>query len=175
MAKNGQTQTPKKRVEWEARFLQVLSEGNTVSEACRLARVGRATAYEHRRSRLDFAARWKDAEDAACDMLEAECRRRALEGTPKPVFYQGAECGEVREYSDTLLIFLLKAKRPEEFREETMTPKRFIALFEQMVEILRAEVGEADAARVARRFQLEALGVVANGHRESGVAAAAEP
>jgi len=30
----------------------------------------------------------------------------------KPVYYQGEQCGEVREYSDTLLIFILKARDP---------------------------------------------------------------
>ena len=45
--------------------------------------------------------------------------RRASEGTLKPVFYQGKMCGEIREYSDTLLIFLLKARRPETYRERS--------------------------------------------------------
>jgi hypothetical protein len=31
--------------------------------------------------------------------------------------FKGAECGRVREYSDTLLIFLLKATKPEKYRE----------------------------------------------------------
>ena len=51
------------------------------------------------------------------DDLELEARRRAVEGTERPVFYQGGEVGYVREYSDTLLIFLLKAHRPNKFRE----------------------------------------------------------
>jgi hypothetical protein len=33
------------------------------------------------------------------------------------VFHQGQECGQIREYSDTLLIFMLKARRPEKFKE----------------------------------------------------------
>ena len=45
--------------------------------------------------------------------MEAEARRRGVEGTLKPVFYKGEECGQVREYSDTLLIFLLKAHDPK--------------------------------------------------------------
>ena len=38
-------------------------------------------------------------------------------GVDEPVFYQGAQCGAVRKYSDTLLIFMLKARRPEKYRE----------------------------------------------------------
>ena len=33
------------------------------------------------------------------------------------MFYKGAVCGHVRRYSDTLLMFLLKAHRPEKYRE----------------------------------------------------------
>ena len=65
----------------------------------------------------DFALAWDVAVDAAADALELEARRRAVEGTEKPVFFQGYECGRIREYSDTLLIVLLKANRPGKFRE----------------------------------------------------------
>jgi hypothetical protein len=39
-----------------------------------------------------------------------------MEGTAKPVFYQGTECGQTVEYSDSLLMFLIKERRPE-YRE----------------------------------------------------------
>ena len=50
---------------------------------------------------------------------EAEAHRRAFQGTTKPVFFQGGECGEIREYSDGLAQFLLKAHRPEKYRERS--------------------------------------------------------
>lgn len=37
----------------------------------------------------------------------------AYEGTLKPVYFKGEQCGEIREYSDTLMMFILKAKKPE--------------------------------------------------------------
>ena len=40
-----------------------------------------------------------------------------MEGTKKPVFHQGKRVGGVQEYSDTLLIFLLKGTRPKKFRD----------------------------------------------------------
>lgn len=49
--------------------------------------------------------------------MEAEAFRRGVKGTEKPVFHQGVECGRIREYSDTLLITLLKANRPAKYRE----------------------------------------------------------
>ena len=48
---------------------------------------------------------------------EDEAVRRAHDGVDEPVFYQGKACGVVRKYSDTLLIFLLKGRRPEKYRD----------------------------------------------------------
>jgi len=53
----------------------------------------------------------------AIERIEEEADRRAVEGTLEPVFYQGFECGQVRRYSDTLLIFRLKALNPQKYRE----------------------------------------------------------
>ena len=50
-------------------------------------------------------------------VLEAEALRRALKGTEKPVYQNGKQVGAIREYSDLLLIFLLKARRPTVYRE----------------------------------------------------------
>lgn len=65
----------------------------------------------------DFAAQWDEAIETAIDALEHEARRRAVKGVDEPVFYQGNVCGVVTRYSDTLLIQLLKAHRPEKYRE----------------------------------------------------------
>ena len=46
-------------------------------------------------------------------MLELEARRRAYEGVEKPVFHAGEECDFIRQYSDVLMMFLLKAHRPD--------------------------------------------------------------
>lgn len=58
-----------------------------------------------------------EAQEEATDGLEAEARRRAVTGTLKPIFYKGEEVAQVREYSDTLLVVLLKGNRPDKFRE----------------------------------------------------------
>ena len=38
------------------------------------------------------------------------------------MFHQGKEVGAIREYSDLLLIFMLKARRPARFRDNYVTP-----------------------------------------------------
>ncbi|WP_254240927.1 terminase [Achromobacter insolitus] len=66
----------------------------------------------------EFAKAWDQAIRIATLGLEDEARRRAQEGVDEPVFYLGSQCGTVRKYSDTLLIFLLKA-HDHKYREKT--------------------------------------------------------
>jgi hypothetical protein len=102
----------------ESEFLAVLREtGGNVSRACAAIELTRARAYEWRRVDPVFALAWDEAVELGTDELEEEARRRAFAGVDEPVFYQGEECGAVRKYSDTLLIFLLKGRRPDKYRE----------------------------------------------------------
>ena len=103
----------------EKEFLEELAKTGVVGIAAEACNLGRRTVYEWREEDEDFASQWDDAIDLATDKLEVEARRRAYEGTLKPVFYRGDECGHIREYSDTLLIVLLKANRPEKFSEKS--------------------------------------------------------
>lgn len=111
-------ETPEK-----VRFLAELAKRGNVRDACKAARIARATPYRWREADPDFAAAWRDALDQAADVLEREAFRRAVTGVQEPVFGslgpgQGTgEVGAVRKYSDTLLIFLLKGARPEKYRE----------------------------------------------------------
>lgn len=89
---------PKARRDWTLPFLAALEEGCTVAEASRAAGVHRSTAYD-RRSDEDFARRWDELEEAATDRLEATAYNRAIAG------------------SDRLMEVLLKARRPEKYRE----------------------------------------------------------
>jgi hypothetical protein len=98
-------------------FIEALRKTGNISAACRSSRFPRRTAYDRREVDPEFAAAWDAALDEAVDSLEKEAWRRATEGTLKPVFQGGAQVGRIREYSDTLLIFLLKGHRPERFRE----------------------------------------------------------
>jgi hypothetical protein len=99
-------------------FLDVLRETANVSRAAKAIGVSRKTVYELRKTDKDFASDWDDALAESLDYLEEEARRRAFHGADKEVFYQGVACGVVKEYSDSLLIFLLKSRRPEVFSEK---------------------------------------------------------
>ena len=60
-----------------------------------------------------FAADWERVVELATEDLEKEVRRRAYQGVEEPVFYQGEICGHIQKYSDTLLMFAVKARKPE--------------------------------------------------------------
>lgn len=105
--------------------MSALEESGNVSAAAKVAGIHRDTAYAHKEKDEAFAARWEAALEIACDALELEARRRAAEGLVRYKFNDGKPILDPvtkkpyfeREYSDTLLIFLLKAHRPEKFRE----------------------------------------------------------
>lgn len=102
----------------KAKFINKLklTHGN-VSRACKSVGISRNAAYEHKKTDENFSKLWDETLDAVCDEMEAEAYRRAVKGTLKPVFYQGEEVGKIREFSDSLLQFILKGNRPEKFRE----------------------------------------------------------
>lgn len=112
MLKFTKVRHPKKRA-----FLAAFAECGNVTRACELSGVPRCDHYRWKRTDLKYAEFFSQAEEQAGDRLEAEARRRAVKGVNEPVFYQGAQCGVVRKYSDTLLIFLLKGARPEKYKD----------------------------------------------------------
>ena len=106
-----------KKRKWQTRFLRHLREQGNITTAAALTGITRKTAYDARWTDPAFEREWEEAEDQAVELMEAEARRRAVHGTPRPVFHNGQQVGETIEYSDVLLIFLLKAHRPEKYRE----------------------------------------------------------
>lgn len=102
---------------WMAGFLAAFDEEGLVTRACRKVKVGRSTVYDARKTDLVFAAAWDETEEIVTERMEAEAMRRATDGVERKVWHQGDEIGTERIYSDTLLIFMLKARRPEVYRD----------------------------------------------------------
>ncbi len=107
-------------------FLCILAETGNVTAAARGAGMTRQQFYKIRRLDPSFAALWRDAEEAAADHLEAEARRRAVDGVEEPLMGGGKLIRDddgkavlVRRYNDRLLEFLLKACRPDKFKDKT--------------------------------------------------------
>ena len=108
---------PRRTEKLDDLFFHAITEGRTISAACGAAGYARRSVYDWRAADEAYRARWDEAAEMAVERLEAEADRRAVEGTLDPVFFQGVECGQARRYSDTLLIFRLKALKPAMYRE----------------------------------------------------------
>jgi len=63
-----------------------------------------------------FAQMVEDAKRDHLELCEAELHRRAVEGWDEPVWWQGAQVGTRRRYSDALLTLKLKRLDPR-YRE----------------------------------------------------------
>lgn len=102
-------------------FLDALADGLSVSDAAKAAGVPIRTIYNWREGDPAFAAEWATAYTIGADNLEAEAQRRAVKGVEEPVFHGGKIVGTVTRYSDTLLIYMMKARDPERFCDRART------------------------------------------------------
>lgn len=100
------------------KFLQkYLSTAGNASKAAKAAGISRSAAYLHRDNDADFRQAWDNAEAQVVDAMEEELHRRSTKGYLEPVFYKGEMVAKVRKYSDSLLQFALKGKKPDVYRE----------------------------------------------------------
>ena len=90
--------TPKKR-KWKLIFIEALREHGVVSYSARIAGIDRAGAYKARKVDAEFALAWDDALEEGVEELERAAIARA------------------KKKSDTLLIFLLKCRKPDIYGE----------------------------------------------------------
>lgn len=109
---------------WHELFLKTLHETGIISHACRVVKVNRTTVYEHRNLFPEFGQAWDAVVEEAMDKAEREMYRRAVEGFDKPVYQGGAHVGTIREYSDTLLCFMLKGRRREVYGDKLAVDQR---------------------------------------------------
>lgn len=117
MAPRAQPRDTSRITDWRESFLKALALTGVVQSAADAANIGRKTAYRERDKDPEFAKQWDDALESALDTLEKEAWRRAVEGVEEP-----SKFGLIRKYSDTLLIFLLKANRPAKYRDTYKAP-----------------------------------------------------
>src|SRR6516162_10423180 len=115
----------------QERFLKALADTGIVSAAAEMAGTSRTRVYELRKRDPAFAAGWEEAEERAADALEAEAWRRAVAGVPEPLVSAGKVVRDddgrpiaIRRYSDALMIALLKARRPERFKDRAVANQR---------------------------------------------------
>ena len=114
--------TPAQAVRAKHAFLADYVRWANISSACVAAGVHRNTYYNWCESDGQFAAAVQLASEAATERLEREAWRRATEGSPykRTSYWHGEPVGtdEKIEYSDQLMMLLLRARRPDIYREK---------------------------------------------------------
>ena len=106
-------------------YLTAYARLGVVRQACVAAEIAHSTYYEWLKNDPVFVDAVEDAREFHIEGLEIAADRRASEGIRRYKFYQGKpilhpETGKPyyeHIYSDVLLIFLLKALKPEMYRE----------------------------------------------------------
>lgn len=97
-------------------FLDAFRSQPVISKACSAIGIRPGKFYRWVDSDAVFAQDFIDTRDETVDELVIAARTRAVDGVTVPVgWYQGVPGGTVQQYSDTLLMFLLKGFRPETF------------------------------------------------------------
>jgi hypothetical protein len=139
-------------------FLAAYRLTASVTRAAKAARVDRHAHYRHLERSASYKLAFAAAGVEAGQTLEDEAVRRAVEGVVRPVMYHGKPVlipvnpkqlrGKKKpllehEYSDTLLLALLRAKKPAEYRERVEhsvdpdTSRRFSGSLVELLAMLR--------------------------------------
>lgn len=131
------------------KLLVAFANTASVLRSAEIAGVDRDNHYFWLKNDPDYAEAFQMAWDMGVDALEAEASRRAFEGILKPVYHAGKRAIDVqvdkdgkiirdvnghavgvpaaiREYSDALLMFLLRGKRPRTYRDNVSIDQRFV-------------------------------------------------
>ena len=107
---------------WRRRFIEALKHTPNVAYACQKAGVSNTIPYIVRAKDKEFGKAWADALDVGIQGLERAVHDRATYGVPRGVWMKNhkgriVKVETVYDYSDTLAMFLLKAHRPDRYRE----------------------------------------------------------
>jgi len=97
-----------------ARVIAEFRRTGRVDLACAFAGVDRAAHYRWLQSHDGYRVAFEEAREQVNGLLEDEAVRRAYHGTAKPVSI-GGQLVMMTEFSDQLLMFLLKCRNPGVF------------------------------------------------------------
>ena len=104
-------------------FLAAYAECGTITGAVESACCDRTSHYHWLKTDPDYVEAFHLAHEMAIDAHEDEASRRAL-GWDETRYTDDGRSYVIRKYSDTMLIFRLKALRPEKYRETAKRDER---------------------------------------------------
>lgn len=112
--------------EWDEAFFSALEQTGVILKACEAAQVDRTTVWVRRKNDPEFKARFETSLKVGALLLETEAIRRARDGLQRKKFTRNGEpimdpaTGEQyveHEYSDMLLLALLRRHMPDEYKD----------------------------------------------------------
>ena len=109
------------------------------------AGISKKTHYNWLDADAAHAAEYAEVAEDVTQTLEHEARRLASERWEAPVYYKGKVVGHVRKFSNVLLIFLLKARRPDVYRE-----RQDLSAAHRLHGRIRSRHTHDNASRIAR-------------------------
>ncbi len=101
-----------------ARVLAEFAACGQITKACEVVGIARDTHYDWLQRYPEYRTAFEKARERAADVLEDEAWRRAHEGIERWTTVAGKEKLQ-REYSDNLLMFLLKARNRKVFGDRS--------------------------------------------------------
>lgn len=97
--------------------IQTLATTGNVTTACTAAGWARSTYYHHQKADKAFKALTEEALEVAIDLLEQHARNLAIQGVEEPIYQGGILVGSKTKYSERMVEILLKAHRPDKYRD----------------------------------------------------------
>ena len=122
-------------------FLTALAQVGNLTKAAQMAGVNRKSHYWWLEKDPEYRELYQNALDSAIDLMEAEAWRRGVFGVDHNVYHKGRKIDTYKVHSDNLLMFLLKANRPDKFRDLNALDidGRFASL-QQIIQIVNGPV-----------------------------------
>lgn len=103
------------------KFFKALAENKTIGDAAKIAGYSRRSVYDYADEDPEFKEKFNDAKEDIAERLEKEADVRAVEGYTagyKTVYIEGKpKSVPIKRKSDALLMFRLRALKPEIYRD----------------------------------------------------------
>lgn len=98
-------------------FLEYYAKCGNIKMTSRRLKLDKKYHYYWLRNDPEYYEKFQQVRQIAIGDMEDEAHRRAMEGFTIPIYQKGMKVGEMTQFSDNLLMFLLKGAAPERFRD----------------------------------------------------------
>jgi hypothetical protein len=101
------------RAKAQAAFLAAYEQIGGITKAADRVGINRESHYRWLESDPDYAEKWDRAQQVVDEALLCEAIRRGRDGITRGIYYQGVKVDTEINYSDNLLMFMIKGRMPQ--------------------------------------------------------------